>query len=277
MLTLPEVTICGVDTRTPNLGLAAIQRSMEAVRFGDAVLFTHGSVNGRTSDVRIVDIGPIRSIGEYSDFLLRGMAHRIHTDFVLITQWDGFVLDPAAWTSEFLQYDYIGAPWMGEPKWRAVGNGGFSLRSMRLLKALQDPAILVKHPEDLCICHLNRDILERTHGIRFAPYELAERFSHENLKPQGPTFGFHGIANLAEALSPAELEILVRSMTTEMSFGPGTRRLIRNLVYAGHFEPARILLHKRIAAGDRRWRVLSLWLRLLLLKALRLSSTSKRT
>ena len=56
---------------------------------------------------------------------------------MLIIQHDGFILNHKAWDNEFLNYDYIGAPvyWMGN-KLIEVGNGGFSLRSKKLLKII---------------------------------------------------------------------------------------------------------------------------------------------
>ena len=62
----------------------------------------------------------------------------IDTDFCLIIQGDGFVIHPENWTDEFLKYDYIGAPWrnLAHYSFIRVGNGGFSLRSKKLLKIL---------------------------------------------------------------------------------------------------------------------------------------------
>jgi hypothetical protein len=78
-----------------------------------------------------------------------------------------------------------------------VGNGGFSLRSRRLMEIVAtDPAITTYHPEDVAICRTHRRHLERAHGIRYAPEEAARRFSIEGYKQPGRTytneFGFHG-------------------------------------------------------------------------------------
>jgi hypothetical protein len=100
------------------------------------------------------------------------------------------------WTDEYMKYDYIGAPW-----WRGiesnVGNGGFSLRSKRLLHVTaNDDSIQSQHPEDECVCLVYRKYLEETYGIRFAPESLAHRFSFERNPKYNEnsyrTFGFHG-------------------------------------------------------------------------------------
>jgi hypothetical protein len=78
-----------------------------------------------------------------------------------------------------------------------VGNGGFSLRTRRLMEIVAtDPAITAYHPEDLKICRHYRPYLEREYAIRFAPDDVARRFSIEGYKQSNRThtteFGFHG-------------------------------------------------------------------------------------
>jgi hypothetical protein len=118
----------------------------------------------------------------------------VQTSHVLIIQHDGFILNPYAWDDEFLQYDYIGAPWCYDDGLN-VGNGGFSLRSKRLLDILStDEHIVQSHTEDYRIGRTYRRRLERR-GIRFAPESLASRFSIEgNIKygwKWNNQFGFH--------------------------------------------------------------------------------------
>lgn len=276
MLNLETVTVCGVDTRTPELGLLALRHCLRGIRFGGALLFAPPApeLNAQAAalGVTLIDPGPIRSIEEYSAFMLRGMAAHIATEHCLVTQWDGFVIDPSAWSDEFLQYDYIGALWRDRPGDLAVGNGGFSLRSRRLLQALLDPAIHPVNPEDLCICELNRSYLQRRHGIRFAPASVAARFSYEHVRSSGPTFGFHGILNVADALHGEEMLDLARRMTVDMALGGGARTLARRLVYSGQYQAAGEILRRRVAGGDRRWRTLSLYPRMWLRRALGLDA-----
>ena len=140
--------------------------------------------------------------------MLRGLAAHVATSHVLIVQWDGWVTHPAAWSAEFLEYDYAGAPWGRYPDGMDVGNGGFSLRSRRLLHALQDErfALVPGVPEDELIGRVWRPALERDHAIRFAPSEVAGRFAYERTAPRGETFGFHGLFNVWRHLDDAGLE-----------------------------------------------------------------------
>jgi hypothetical protein len=109
----------------------------------------------------------------YSNFCIRELHKYVDSSHCLLVQWDGYVLNPKSWLPQFLEFDYIGAPWNGN----IVGNGGFSLRSKKLLKAaarFTDAA----HPEDNFICRKHRAELERD-GIKFAPAMLAKQFSIE--------------------------------------------------------------------------------------------------
>ena len=97
-----------------------------------------------------------------------------------IASWsstDGYIQNAAGWSPAFLQYDYIGAPF--QPS-MAVGNGGFSLRSKKLLEACSrvSPGEST-HPEDSWICLKQRATLERLFGIRFPDARVAGLFSFE--------------------------------------------------------------------------------------------------
>jgi hypothetical protein len=117
-----------------------------------------------------------------------------------MVQWDGWVCDGQQWDPAYLEYDYIGAVWPQFDEPRNVGNGGFSLRSRRLIEALTMPGLHLHHPEDIAICHSNRDVLEHEFGIRFAPPSVARRFAFEREQSQRPTLGFHGLFNFPTIL-----------------------------------------------------------------------------
>jgi hypothetical protein len=115
------------------------------------------------------------------------LVNHVHTSHVLVAQWDGYVLNADAWQAKWLDYDYIGAIWHDG----VVGNGGFSLRSRRLLAALQDDRFKPPFfPEDEKICRDWREILETEYKIHIAPPEVAHEFSVEGGRYNGQ-FGFH--------------------------------------------------------------------------------------
>lgn len=145
------------------------------------------------------------TVDDYSYFCLKNMWAFVKTDFVMIIQYDGMAANRKAWSDEFLKYDYIGAPWPDRFHWigkdEKVGNGGFSLRSAKLLDALRDPNIQAREDirfknEDATICQGYSKYLTSKKDIKFAPVELANQFSHEWCNPTGNTFGFHGVWNM---------------------------------------------------------------------------------
>jgi hypothetical protein len=199
-LALPTVTLCAAASVNVKATCLALSACLEQVDFAECLLFTDSDCPERDVRVRHVPIRPLRSSADYSDFLLQDLADHVTTPHCLIVQWDGFLLSAAHWKSEFLDYDYIGAPWPQFSDGHAVGNGGFSLRSHKLLNACRDPRFERNHPEDVAICRTNRILLEKEHGIRFADIALAETFAFERTPQKGSTFGFHGIFNLIPLL-----------------------------------------------------------------------------
>jgi len=57
----------------------------------------------------------------------------IDTEFCLVVQRDGFILNPGKWDNEWLRLDYIAPLFM---QYDIVGSGGFSLRSKRMMETI---------------------------------------------------------------------------------------------------------------------------------------------
>jgi hypothetical protein len=208
---LRDVTICAVDTINPRYAARALDISMSQCTFGDALLFTHEAVPTRA---RVVPIERIDSLEAYSAFLLKQLVRHISTPWLLVVQWDGYVLNASRWSAEFLQYDYIGARWPVGENDVAVGNGGFSLRSARLLRALANDRFVIPPGgvEDGLICDTWRSVLEAEYGIRYAPAVVADRFSYEYTLPYAPSFGFHGVHNMWRHVDDQALVEIIRGL-----------------------------------------------------------------
>jgi hypothetical protein len=208
---LRDVTLCAVDTINAPLAARALDLSMSQCHFGDAILFTDTPVPTRA---RIVPIERIRSREVYSTFLVKQLVHHITTPWVLVVQWDGYVLNGARWNSAYLDYDYVGARWPDHHDGADVGNGGFSLRSARLLQALASDRFAVpENPiEDDLICRAWRPALEAEFGIRFATGMIADNFAYEGSHPDWPTFGFHGVFNLWRHVDDSALMDMMREV-----------------------------------------------------------------
>jgi hypothetical protein len=228
-LRLPTVTLCAATSVNIDATLAAIEASTDQILFGDVVLFTDARPAELPAQARIEPIAPLRSSADYSSFVLSELGRHLRTDHCLVVQWDGFVINPDAWNPGFLGFDYIGAPWPQFDDGHDVGNGGFSLRSRRLLDACRSPEFVAGHPEDLAICRTNRALLERRFGIRFADRPTAERFSFERSIPAEPTFGFHGVFNMVPVLGEDRFWEVYRSLDDRNTVATDLRLLLRQV------------------------------------------------
>lgn len=201
-LELKEVTLCAATSVNVEATVSALAACLKQVEFAECVLLTDATVNCAHDGIGVVPVAAMESSRDYSNFILNHLLEHVQTSHCLIVQWDGFVLDAEAWQGRFLDFDYIGAAWPQFQDGHAVGNGGFSLRSRKLLEACRDPGFVQGHPEDIAICRTNRTMLEHKFGIRFADGECAARFAFERQHDGGKTFGFHGVFNMVQAIGP---------------------------------------------------------------------------
>ncbi|MCC6295742.1 MAG: tetratricopeptide repeat protein [Pseudomonadales bacterium] len=238
-----NTTVCVIDTQTHALAARAMRLTLAAMDFVDALFLSDSGTD--TGGARHIAIAPLAGRADYSRFVMKELLPLIATEHVLLIQWDGYVVNPTAWSDDFLRHDYIGARWGFHQDAHCVGNGGFSLRSRRLLEALQDPDIDRFEPEDLMICREYRPLLESRHGIRFAPPDVADRFSFETTYPQGRPLGFHGLFNLWLFLDDAEVPDLIAALPASVVASVQYLSLARNLIDLKRFAAARALLELR--------------------------------
>ncbi|KAK43147.1 glycosyl transferase [Caballeronia jiangsuensis] len=233
-------------------------------------------------------IAPL-SYHEYSWFIMFALWKLIDTEFALIVQEDGWILDIRNWSDDFLNYDYLGAPialgrvdmpegimWMQNFTWcehlnrpdrvvRPVLNGGFSLRSRRMLRALIDhPQIRVEIPppevvevepirmewfhkplnEDVQLSAALRPQLEAV-GLKFAPLDLCLQFAAEDIGPLhvgrniNRLFGLHGWWRRLVSIDPPTVRY---GVTRQLAEHIGGERVIIAMLqargYRIEFDPA---------------------------------------
>jgi hypothetical protein len=233
LLSLPTVTLCAAASVNVAATIKALKRCLDLIDFADCLLFGVPKVSETDPRIRCIDIPVLESGADYSNFMLQGLLDYVTSSHALVIQWDGFVLDALRWDERFLSYDYIGAPW---PQFRDgfdVGNGGFSIRSRRLMEACKDARFVSQHPEDVAICRTNRNLLEAK-GIVFAERPLAERFSFERDHPSEPTFGFHGIFNMIPTLGADAFWEIYQSLDDRTTAAADFRLLYRQLGTGAH-------------------------------------------
>ncbi|QWD05986.1 hypothetical protein G6719_01340 [Polynucleobacter paneuropaeus] len=249
MLNLSSVTLICVETRDPKLAEWAIARCLQGVQFTKVILFTDlERIDIRKSGIEYIQAPPIKNTRDYSLFLLQGIEPHVQTSHALVIQWDSFITHPELWREEFLQYDYIGPIWPHHPE-TPVGNGGFSLRSKKLLEVMKQPGFHPKHPEDYCIAADNKVFLNN-HGVQIAPREIAEQFAVERSKWH-EAFGFHGFFNFGRVLNDRELREFLKLLPEGALSGLDTFDLIAQLR-----DQRRIAIAKEIARKVKfRWKM----------------------
>lgn len=196
-LKLPNVTLIAVATRNVEENLKALLYSCQDIEFGCVKLLSHYTPFYNDNEINFVRIQKMKNIDEWSRFIVYDLNSYIDTDYILLVHSDGFVVNASSWRQEFLNYDYIGAPWpipKDDFSYRdiygnivRVGNS-VSLRSKKLL-ALPNKAKIpweADHGyfnEDGFICVKNKHIFE-ANGMKFAQIDTAKYFAHESMIPE---------------------------------------------------------------------------------------------
>ena len=202
MADLNNVTLFSVDCKYYEKTILAINECLKNFSFKEVLFLSDKKPTNLPENVKFIKIRSIVSLDDYSSFMINELPDFINTEFCLSVHHDGWIINEENWRSEFLDYDYIGAPWpvnshflpQGE-KYR-VGNGGVSIRSKKLMEAARKIAPNVGYHEDTLIVHTLRIPLEDA-GITFAPLELAKYFAYEaectdlNVSFED-VFAFHG-------------------------------------------------------------------------------------
>jgi hypothetical protein len=149
---LTRVILVAVSSIDIEITLLSLAISSLNINFHKIVFFTSEKIEIQYQKLfpklEIITIKPIKNLTDYSKFIIEQLNSFIDSEYCLITQGDGFIINPNFWCDDFFDYDYIGAPWpqklnlknkQGETteildmNKNRVGNGGFSLRSKKLL------------------------------------------------------------------------------------------------------------------------------------------------
>jgi len=203
---LPDVTlIAGSSIKIPET-IYALQKCCKKLEFTSIKIVTHEKPKKLPNNI-VYEYCPLMdNIHKYNQYTFSELDKHIITSHCLLIQYDSGVLRPELWNDDWLQYDYIGAPWAySDDTYIApsgehvrVGNGGFSLRSKKLLELPRKYNIQLTHDRgywnedgNICVYHRER-FLEL--GIHYAPVEVAAKFAYENPVPENQgvkPFGFH--------------------------------------------------------------------------------------
>jgi hypothetical protein len=240
-----SLVICNTGNNV--LSQFALRHTLSKFPVKETIVFSDAE-NGWECD-KFIKIDPILHMSQYEDIMLSELVEHVSFDHCLVIQYDGFVLNPEIFSKIFLHYDYIGAPWTHYDEF-CVGNGGFSLRSKRLLENIKS---LTEHKmddmnEDVFICRHMRSYLEENRNINFAPKSIAEHFSFESHMPKHLTFGFHGLSNLLLLFS-SNLEFVVENLPIRF-FNPNNLTYKKLLTQTDQSKSLYLSMQSKYFGGD---------------------------
>lgn len=194
MLKLPEVSLICLTGKNFDAHQAAVEYSCRDIDFGA---------------VKVIYDFKIKNIDDWNYKIVFDLWKYVDTPYAMLIHPDGYIINPDLWQDEFLDYDYIGAPWpmpVDSYSYRdeqgniiRVGNS-VSLRSKKIMlyPTLYDfewKSYYGNTNEDGFLCVHNRRKLENL-GCKFAPLTVAKYFSKEWEIPENEglkTFAFHSI------------------------------------------------------------------------------------
>lgn len=207
LLKLPDVTLVAPTGGHYPDTIEAIERSCDKVEFGSVKFVSPEKPDNLPDYIVHEESDRMDTYIAYNDYVFKKLYKHVKTSHCLLVQYDSWVVNPETWRDEWLEWDYIGAPWQirensyiawGSLERVRVGNGGFSLRSVKLMtvpEKLDLPLVQEQgyYNEDGNICCYHRlRFLEE--GIEYAPLEVAANFSFENVVSENIgviPFGFH--------------------------------------------------------------------------------------
>ncbi len=224
-----------------DLARVALFDALSKVEFGGVVVYTD-KPDAFVGHARLVPGRNVITVPDWPDklqaerFYYMESQQRATTSHALMYQWDAGVRDVNCWTDDFLAYDYIGAPWPGKRvgQWQpkdgySVGNGGFTLMSMKLCNWLYANRDRVNARTDMDVSYKAREMAaaEGT-PMNWAPEEVAYRFAFEHGTHEQrftPSFGYHDVFNWHLAMPREEVIQRARMMLENPYIVKGTTKL----------------------------------------------------
>ncbi len=200
-LKLPNVTLFAIATKDGDVEKTAeaLNYSMRDIEFAEVKLVSHYRPLNLHKDIKFEYVDKMGSIDDWNRYLFYNAWRHVDTEFGMLVHSDGYVVNVSSWRDDFLNYDYIGAPWPDVVARLIVGNdpnreairvgNSVGLRSRKLMllplkvgiKMSPSPNNDFNEDTQICVHHRNEFL---KHGIKFADIDVAKYFSHEKPIPE---------------------------------------------------------------------------------------------
>lgn len=211
MLNLNKVTLVLMTSVKIEESIKALEYSAKNINFDSIKLISDVKPNLLPDKIQHEFCPKMSNIDEWNYSIIYRLPKYINTEFCILIHDNGFIVNPDSWKDEFLDYDYIGAPWPlpnDNFSYRDINNetirvgNSVSLRSKKLLNVplkfnLEWKSFHGNYNEDGFICvNYRHKYLEA--GCKFADIDIAKHFSKETEIPENKnleTFAFHNYNN----------------------------------------------------------------------------------
>jgi hypothetical protein len=207
MLNLKNITLVALTSVKLENTVKALMYSCKGINFNSVKIISHEVPKNLPPTIQHEFCPKMSNVDDFSYSAIYELPKHINTEFCILVHEDGFIVNPESWRNEFLEYDYIGAPWplpTDDFSYRDINNelirvgNSVSLRSKKLLDLpiklnMKWESFHGYYNEDGYICVNNRHIYKK-YGCKFADINVAKYFSHETMIPevQGiKPFAFH--------------------------------------------------------------------------------------
>ena len=206
MINLPDVTLLAISSvRIPGT-IQSLELCSSKLKFAKVKFISHLKPDVLPDYIEFEQCPELKNIDDFNEYMFLEMGKHVSTSHCLIVQDHAYRLNSEKWNNAWLNYDYIGSPWrIVENSYIAndytrsrVGNGGFSLRSKKLLELPKKTNWYLREEQgwknedgNIC-CYWKKEMLSQ--GIKYAPLELAIHFGFENVTEENKyvkPFGFH--------------------------------------------------------------------------------------
>jgi hypothetical protein len=199
-----QLTIVSVYGHGDGLAtIPSISKSMKELPGSRGLILSIEKPKNLPEHIHWMQIYPLDYRG-YSTFMMHCLYAFIDTEFCLVVQDDGWVLDGNNWKEDYYNYDYIGGithaglvgnelhlgfNWVDKKDPIVVQNGGFSLRSRRFLEAPNQHGVAQMFSmnmdlwnEDVQLSCLHHSLFTNL-GYKIAPKEISKEFAIEHVAP----------------------------------------------------------------------------------------------
>jgi hypothetical protein len=197
MLKLENITLVALTSVRIPQTIKALEYSCKDIKFGSVKLISDSKPDNLPDIITHEFCPRMSNIEEWNHAAIYELGKHIDTEFAILIHDDGFIVNPSSWREEFLEYDYIGAPWplpFDDYSYRDINGeiirqgNSVSLRSKKLIDIpnrldLEWKSFHGFTNEDgfICVNYRHRYIEE---GCKFADIDVAKYFSHETMIPE---------------------------------------------------------------------------------------------